>query len=93
MYIGILIYFGINFLSAVGYSDILCINSDRKLFWYFWLTALVPIGVFFFIPSVMRQLLIGEFIYQVLGLILYIIECRKYKRNEERQKEIERESW
>ena len=89
MFLFIIIYFGINFLSAVGFSDIFCINSDRKLFWYYWITALVPIVLFFTAISIMAELITAVVIYQVVGVLLYLGQCLKYKK----QQEIERESW
>jgi len=89
MFLFIILYFGINFLSAVGYGGIFRINSDRKLFWYFWLTALIPIVLFFTAINIMAELITTVFIYQVVGILLYLGECFKYKK----EQETERESW
>lgn len=89
MFVFILIFFGVNFLAAVGYSDIFSINSDRKLFWYFWITAIVPFILFYTVIDMMGTLITAVVIYEVLGVILYLGQCRKYNRDKENQ----RESW
>ena len=87
MFVFILIFFGVNFLATVGYSDIFGLNSDRKLFTYFWITAIVPFILFYTVLDIMGTLIISVLIYEVLGVILYLGQCRKYNREKENQKE------
>jgi hypothetical protein len=89
MYVLIIILFAINFLAAVGWSDILSLNSDRRLYNWWWLTTIGFSVAFFSMPSIMEKLLIGVFIYEVLGFLLYIRQCLQYNKEQEK----ERESW
>lgn len=89
MYVFIIILFAINFLAAVGWSDILRLNSDRRLYNWWWLTTIGFSIAFFSMPSIMEKLLVGVFIYEVLGFIFYIRQCIQYNKDQEK----ERESW
>jgi hypothetical protein len=84
MFIFILIFFLLNYLAAIGYEDILRL-SDRGLKIYWTVTTVGMWTVFFTMPSIMVELIIGVFFYQLIGFILYIGKCMKYNRDKERE--------
>lgn len=84
MLIFILIFFLLNFLAAIGYEDILRL-SDRGLKIYWTVTTVGMWVVFFTMPSIMVELIVGVFFYQLIGFILYIGKCMKYNRDEEKE--------
>jgi len=84
MFIFILIFFLLNFLAAIGYEDILRL-SDRGLKIYWTVTTVGMWVVFFTMPSIMVELIVGVFFYQLIGFILYIGKCMKYNRDKEKE--------
>lgn len=84
MLIFILIFFLLNFLAAIGYEDILRL-SDRGLKIYWTVTTVGMWVVFFTMPSIMVELIVGVFFYQLIGFILYIGKCMKYNRDQEKE--------
>jgi len=76
MFIFILIFFLLNFLAAIGYEDILRL-SDRGLKIYWTVTTVGMWAVFFTMPSIMVEL--------IIGFILYIGKCMKYNRDKEKE--------
>ena len=84
MFIFILIFFLLNFLAAIGYEDILKL-SDRGLKIYWTVTTVGMWVVFFTMPSIMVELIVGVFFYQLIGFILYIGKCMKYNRDKEKE--------
>ena len=84
MFIFILIFFLLNFLAAIGYEDILRL-SDRGLKIYWTVTTVGMWAVFFTMPSIMVELIVGVFFYQLIGFILYIGKCMKYNRDQEKE--------
>ena len=84
MFIFILIFFLLNFLAAIGYEDILRL-SDRGLKIYWTVTTVGMWVVFFTMPSIMVELIVGVFFYQLIGFILYIGKCMKYNRDQEKE--------
>ena len=84
MFIFILIFFLLNFLAAIGYEDILRL-SDRGLKIYWTVTTVGMWVIFFTMPSIMVELIVGVFFYQLIGFILYIGKCMKYNRDQEKE--------
>lgn len=84
MLIFILIFFLLNFLAAIGYEDILRL-SDRGLKIYWTVTTVGMWVIFFTMPSIMVELIVGVFFYQLIGFILYIGKCMKYNRDKEKE--------
>lgn len=84
MLIFILIFFLLNFLAAIGYEDILRL-SDRGLKIYWTVTTVGMWVIFFTMPSIMVELIVGVFFYQLIGFILYIGKCMKYNRDQEKE--------
>jgi hypothetical protein len=80
MYIFLIIFLMLNFFAAVGYSDILRLNSDRLLRNYVLGTYILIFVVFFSCLSIMKQWIIGVLIYEVIGFILYIFQCKAYTK-------------
>ena len=77
MYIFIFGFFLLNLLAAVGYEDILRL-SDRGLKIYWTVTTISVWVAFFTIPSIMVELIVGTFIYLLVGFLLYIGKCIQY---------------
>lgn len=84
MLIFILIFFLLNFLAAIGYEDILRL-SDKGLKIYWTVTTVGMWVIFFTMPSIMVELIVGVFFYQLIGFILYIGKCMKYNRDQEKE--------
>ena len=84
MLIFILIFFLLNFLAAIGYEDILRL-SDRGLKIYWTVTTVGMWVIFFTMPSIMVELIVGVFFYQLIGFILYIGKCMKYNSDQEKE--------
>ena len=80
MYLFLFLFLILNFFAAVGYSDILRLNSDRLLRNYVLVTYILIFVVFFTCPSIMLQWIISVFLYEVFGFILYIIQCKEYSK-------------
>lgn len=89
MFIFAIIFFVLNLLATCGYSSILRLTSDRRLHTYWILSTILFFIIFFTVPSIMVSLIKFVIVYEVLGFILYLGQCRKYLKN----KNIERESW
>ena len=82
MYLFIIIFFIINYLAAVGYADILRLNTDRLLNTFAFSTLIIIVVVFFCCPSIMGKWIIGVVIFETLGFLLYIKGCLEYIKNE-----------
>ena len=82
MFLFILGFFIFNFLVTAGYSDILRLYSDRAFKTYALCSTVVIFVVFFTFPSIMVKWIIGVFIYELIGFILYIKGCLEYNKNE-----------
>jgi hypothetical protein len=80
MHLFLILFLILNFFSAVGYSDILRLNSDRLFCNYVFGTYILIFVVFFKCPSIMLQWIISVFLYEVIGFILYIIQCKEYSK-------------
>ena len=81
MYVFLILFLILNFFAAIGYSDILRLNSDRLFRNYVFGTYILIFLVFFTCPSIMLQLIIGVVLYEVIGFILYINQCKEYSKN------------
>lgn len=82
MYLFFVGYIIFNYLVTAGYSDILRLYSNRALNTYALGSSVVIFVVFFAFPSIMREWIIGVFIYEIIGFSLYIKGCLEYNKNE-----------
>lgn len=82
MYLYIIIFIIINYLAAVGYADILRLNTDRLLNTFAFTTLIIIVVVFFSCPSIMEKWILGVIIFELIGFILYIKGCLEYNKNE-----------
>lgn len=89
MFIFVIVFFVVNLLATCGYSDLLRLTSDTRLHTYWIISTILIFVIFFTMPSIMINFIIGVFIYEVLGLFLYLLQCRQYLK----KREIDRESW
>ena len=82
MYLFIIIFIIINYLAAVGYADILRLNTDRLLNTFAFTTLIIIVVVFFSCPSIMEKWIIGVVIFETFVFLLYIKGCLEYIKNE-----------
>lgn len=89
MFLFMVIFFVVNLLATCGYYDLLPLKGDRQLHAYWILSTVTAFVLFFAVPSIMKELLIGVFIYEVVGICLYLRQCVQYSREQKK----ERENW
>ena len=80
-FLGFIIF---NFLITAGYSDILRLYSDQAFNTYALVSSIIILAVFFSCPSIMKEWLIGVFIYEIIGFSLFIkycLECNKKSKD------------
>ncbi len=78
-FLGFIIF---NFLVTAGYSDILRLYSNKVFNSYALGSSVVIFMVFFAFPIIMREWIIGVFIYEIIGFLLYIKGCLEYVKKE-----------
>ena len=89
MFIFVIVFFVVNLLVTCGYSDLLRLTSDARLHTYWIISTILILVIFFTVPTIMVNFIIGVLIYEVLGLLLYLLQCKQYLK----KREIDRESW
>ena len=69
-------------MVAVGFSDILRLNTDRLLNTFAFGSYILIFAVFFTCPSIMEKWIVGVVLFELIGFILYIKGCLEYNKNE-----------
>ena len=82
MYLFFILFFIFNYLVAVGFSDILRLNTDRLLNTFAFGSYILIFAVFFTCPSIMEKWIVGVVLFELIGFILYIKGCLEYNKNE-----------
>ncbi len=89
MFLFFFIFLIVNLIVSVGYENVFNLNTDRKLHFYSFGTAIGYFIVFLTVPSIMEKLIFWGFIYEIVGLILFFRGVWIYSKNEKK----ERENW
>jgi len=89
MFIFVIVFFVVNLLVTCGYSDLLRLTSDTRLHTYWIISTILILVVFFTVPTIMVNFIIGVLTYVAVGLLLYLLQCKQYLK----KREIDRESW
>jgi hypothetical protein len=78
-FLGFIIF---NFLVTAGYSDVFRLYSTRVFNAYAIGASVLIFVVLLGVPSIMREWIIGVFIYEIIGFSLYIKGCFEYIKKE-----------
>lgn len=87
MFIFFFIFLIVNLIVSIGYENIFNLNTDAKLHSYSFGTAIGFFIVFLTMPSIMEKLILGFFIYEIIGLVLFAMRCRKYQKDQQKEQE------
>jgi hypothetical protein len=87
MFIFFFIFLIVNLIVSIGYEDVFNLNTDRKLHLYNFGTAIGYFIVFLTVTSIMEKLIFWGFIYEIVGLILFTLKCRKYQKDKDKEME------